>query len=450
MKRSLLLVLAATLGPLGTACGEASLAPPDSPGAGWQGHDDLTSVLDDFRALERNGDLSVRGCDQLMGRVERLPEALLEAKAQTSFDVGLMTQRCGRPRQALDHFRAALAADPSLWQARVALARGQALDPHVLVPELSRAMLDSEYTDKSVMVDLARAQLARRSPKADSDGADDFARAERNLKRALVLDDAYMPALDELARLQLDNARRAAGVDIAGGPSRSSSRAPKIPRQSLDLALLSCTQAIAKDATYAPIHATLGLVLNELGDLGGAARAFDHARTLDKKLFEAHLGYAAINLSFRGFDRAEDGYRAALELAPDDYDAALGLALALRGQADDAERGPAKLAEAERVLVRLEQRVPTRPEAFFNHAVLLEMVGAKGGGPASLRKAREAYERFVEVAKGHGELTGDVSDVTAEPTRSDAACAGEPADAPGCKRGRLYDLKQQLGEPTAG
>lgn len=450
MKRSLLLVLAATLGSLGTGCGEASLAPPDSPGVGWQGHDDLTAVLDDFRELERAADLSVNRCAGLMARVERLPEALLRATAQTSLDVGRMAQRCGRPREALDHFRAALTANPSLWQARVALVRGQSLDPHVAVPELSRAVLDSEYTDKTVMVDLARAQLARRSATADSDGGDDFARAERNLKRALVLDDAYMPALNELARLQLDNARRAAGVDLGRGPSRTSARTEKIPRQSLDLALLSCTQAIAKDATYAPIHATLGLVLYELGDLGGAARAFDHARELDQKLFEAHLGYAAINLSFRGFDRAEDGYRAALGLAPDDYDTALGLALALRAQADDAERGAAKLAEAERLLVRLEQRTPGRPEAYFNHAVLLEMVAAKGGGPAALQKARAEYGRFVEAAKGHGDFAADVSDVTAEPTRSDASCAGEPADAPGCKRGRLYDLKQQLGEPTAG
>lgn len=452
MKRSLVLLVSSTLATLTAGCGEASLSHPfESPGVGRVEGDDLGRVLDDFRDLERHGELSASGCDPLIARVERLPDQLRTAKAQTTYEVGRMAERCGLPHAARDHYRAALAADPSFWQARVALLRGQPLAPEERVRELERAMLDSQYTDKGVMLELARAQLARRSAKADSDGADDFARAERNLKRALVLDDAFMPALNELARLHLENARRAAGAELDRGPSRVTPRAVKIPRGALDLALLSCTQAIAKDERYAPVHATLGLVLYELGDLGGAARAFDQARQLDKRMLEAHLGYAAINLSFRGFERAEEGYRAAVALAPDDYDATLGLALALRGQADAPEDvGRTKLAEAERLLVRLEERAPSRPEAYFNHAVLLELVGAKGGGPKTLQRAVAAYQRFVAAAEGHREFADDVSDVTAEPTRSDAACAAEPADAPGCKRGRLYDLRQQLSEPGAG
>ena len=67
-----------------------------------------------------------------------------------------------------------------------------------------------------------------------------------------------------------------------------------------------------------------------------AVKEFQTAAQLDPHFFEAQMNLAAINLSFRGFDKAEAAYRKALEMHPNDYDAHLGLALALRGQIDDS------------------------------------------------------------------------------------------------------------------
>ena len=92
----------------------------------------------------------------------------------------------------------------------------------------------------------------------------------------------------------------------------------------------------ARTPNYAPIHNTSGLILNELGQVNTAVEGVPAAAQLDPHFFEAQMNLAAINLSFRGFDKAEAAYRKALEMHPNDYDAHLGLALALRGQIDDS------------------------------------------------------------------------------------------------------------------
>src|SRR5690606_14052222 len=98
------------------------------------------------------------------------------------------------------------------------------------------------------------------------------------------------------------------GIAAAAGQQK------KADTQALELAALVCSQALRKNPNYAPVHNTSGLISAELGDLSAAARAFGTARQLDPKFFEAHMNYAAVNLSFRGFRQAEDAYRKALQL----------------------------------------------------------------------------------------------------------------------------------------
>src|SRR5262249_52778111 len=159
---------------------------------------------------------------------------------------------------------------------------------------------------------------------ADDDGADDLERAKKNLHRALAIDDGSMKALNQLALLHLDRARRAAGK--------------KAVTQALELAALICSQAMKKNPRWAPIHNTAGLLEADLADPTRAAAAFDEARRLDPRFVEAHMNLAALNLHVRGFARAEEAYRAVLALRPNDYDARLGLALAIRGQIDGASQ----------------------------------------------------------------------------------------------------------------
>src|SRR6202000_3215171 len=114
------------------------------------------------------------------------------------------------------------------------------------------------------------------------------------------------------------------------------SRERKIDTQALDLAAVVCSQAIRKNPKYAAIHNTAGMIQVELGNLNSAVGEFNAARTLDPSFYEAQMNYAAVNMQFRGFDKAREAYEAALRMRPNDYDAHLGLALALRGEINDS------------------------------------------------------------------------------------------------------------------
>src|SRR4029079_3964412 len=101
--------------------------------------------------------------------------------------------------------------------------------------------------------------------------------------------------------------------------------------QQLELAALVCSQAIKKDPHYPPIHNTAGLIENELGHGNHAGAELGRAVELDPGFFEAQMNYAALNLGFRGFEQAQAAYRRAIDVRPNDYDAHLGMAVALRG-----------------------------------------------------------------------------------------------------------------------
>src|SRR6185312_2357034 len=105
------------------------------------------------------------------------------------------------------------------------------------------------------------------------------------------------------------------------------------------------------------------------GNLNGAVQEFNSARTIDPSFYEAQMNYAAVNLSFRGFEQAEAAYRKAIELKPNDYDGHLGLALALRGSITDSNFDK-NVREASDELGKAKQIAPDRPETYYNEAIL--------------------------------------------------------------------------------
>jgi tetratricopeptide (TPR) repeat protein len=202
-----------------------------------------------------------------------------------------------------------------------------------------------------------------------------------------------MAAMNQLALIYLERARRTQGA--AG---------KKAATQALELAALVCAQGLKKNPRWAPLYNTLGLVEVELGNLSRAAAAFDDARRLDPRLVEAHMNIAALNVEVRGFARAEEAYRAVLALRPDDYDAHVGLALAIRGQIDDASESD-RVALATRELETAIHIAPQRPDAYLNQGILVQEYGARNGDPSaslkSLARAKELYERFIDKADGN-------------------------------------------------
>ena len=196
-----------------------------------------------------------------------------------------------------------------------------------------------------------------------------------------------MPALDALARHHFARARRRPNkpADI----------------QQLELAALVASQAMEKNATYAPIYNTAGLVQNELGHTHLASTFFERATELDPLLFEAHMNLAELNLSYRGYAKAESAFRRAIAIRPNDYDAHLGLAVALRGHIS----GTATAAELDAVRAELavcKKIDGDRPDAFYNDAILTQEFEAKTAKdtPAALAALDRTIAKFEEF-KAH-------------------------------------------------
>src|SRR5260221_617211 len=106
----------------------------------------------------------------------------------------------------------------------------------------------------------------------------------------------------------------------------------------------------------------------------------------------------------------DDGYKAALKIKPGDYDAHLGLALAIRGQINDSNFDQ-RVAEAQSELEQCKKLAPDRAETFYNEAILTQEYKAKGGGQNAvpmLEQAANIFDSFVQKAGGAPEFADAV------------------------------------------
>jgi tetratricopeptide (TPR) repeat protein len=383
-----------------TGCGARALPPaatppPEGPVAAARPDPSFAQGLSEMARHERAGDWSEASCKETL--------ALLlggTPSAAASYDAGLVQRRCKHEGEAKALFEAAVARDPRFYPARAALALGSAGDPAGLdraIAELSTILRETRFSNADTLVSLATLQMRRANATADEEGTGDLDRAGKNLHRALAIDDSNMSALNQLALVHLQQARH---VGAAGAPRQEGKKAAT---QALELAALVSAQAIAKNPRWAPIHNTAGLIEVELGNLSRAAAFFDEARRLDPRLLEAQMNVAALNLQVRGFARAEEAYRAVLAIRPEDYDARVGLALAIRGQIDEPSE-VTRVAAATQELEHAKQIAPERPEAYFNQAILVQEYGGRTGKPGealvSLARAKGLYEQFIAKADG--------------------------------------------------
>lgn len=323
-----------------------------------------------------------------------LEAAEASGKAIPRYNAGLALLRCHKSAEAKEHLKRALEIDKKLTGAKVKLTLigfeeegDKGIDR--AIDELRKATVEARFSDPAALTALAMLELRRGNPATDSDGSHDFDRAKKNIQRALAIDDAYMPAYNQLALYYMALAKQRAPAG----------RGKRVNENALELGALVCSQAARKDPKFAPIHNTAGLIHMELGNISAAAAAFAQARALDPSLFEAHMNFAAVNMRFRGFENAEKAYRAAIRLKPQDYDGHVGLALALRAQA--GAPGDAKAMEAKRELFAAKQIDPDRPEAYYNEAVLTQEYGEEDAKDpdAPLKKASALFTAFIEKAK---------------------------------------------------
>jgi len=390
--------------------------------------DRFNAALDAFNGHDKANDWNDQTCGETAKMFEDAASAQASGKfPEANYDAGLAYQRCGNDKEAKAHFEKALTDDPKFHFARAQLALYQfKADGNVdaAISALEQAVNDANFQNVPALVDLAMFQMLRDSQTvganchAKSGGKEvdlpDFDCAKLNLQRALAIDDGYMPAFNQLALYYFGSAKKKAGSGRKFGRTiaTNAALAKRGDVQQLELAALVCSQAVRKTPTYAPIHNTSGLILNELGQVNSAVKEFSQATQLDPHFFEAQMNLAAINLSFRGFDKAEGAYRKALEMHPNDYDAHLGLALALRGQIDDTNYDK-QVAAVQAELDACKKIDPARPDALFNEGILTQEYKAKGAGGtdkavAVYQQAKQVFQTFMEKAAGKPEYDGAV------------------------------------------
>lgn len=395
--------------------------PPDELAPGTESIETFDQALRAFVEVDAQGGFDAKRCRELRQRFEAASKQHArqhdEPLAVALYNAGVVERRCGNAEAARRFFERAAAADPDLGEAVVqaALERYRSTgDVHRTIDALRQRVERSRFQDVRALVALATLQLERNaaSPGIGCENDDDCALL--NLQRALAIRDDDPAALNQLALVHLVHADRA----HATLPERSRETSYQIDspqlltspiegrilnRQQLDLALLVADQGRQKASGYAPLYNTTGLILFELGNYTGASRMFTHARELDPKLYAAHMNFAALNQSFRGYEQAEQGYRAALAIDPESYEAKLGLALAIRSQL--AVTGDSNDARSQSALDLLEQArasAPERPEAYFNLGVLLQDTMAKREDGASvLIAARDRFREFLDRADGN-------------------------------------------------
>lgn len=391
-------------------------------------------ALEAMVATDRTQSWSQSKCDEISRQFLDASEDVSAYWPEPIYNAAVTKQRCSEDVAARELYQGILAKSAGFHRARVQLARidlsAGKLSVDLGIAEMHRAVLDANYQNVEALTELARLQMQRDNAVPDVDGATDMARAKKNLQRALAVDDAHMPTMNQLGIYYLTMAKRAGGDE------------------GLDLALLVTSQGIRRDQSYAPLRNTAGLIFYEMGDLTRASASFDTARRLDPRFFDAHMNFASLNVMVRGFAAAEDAYRKAIALKPNDYDAHLGLALALRGQIESARDREATLDDAEETLRKARALDSKRPEAYFNLGILYESYRASSttaDGNRALDMAIAFFQEFAEKAKGKPEFASAVEDVLAVPTKTDDECMKpEAADDKACKRGRIHDLRDLM------
>jgi tetratricopeptide (TPR) repeat protein len=410
---SLLMLLVAACGggapeakaPKGPAPGNKTDGPNPMSAEAQKGYNDALQAM---VAHDKANDWNEGSCAQIaksfIDAAAHQKSTMQKDMPEALYNAGLAYQRCNKDAEAKAQFAAALNLDSKFHHARVQIAlydlkeKGDgAMEPVIL--ELQQAVADAQFQNVQALVNLAMLQMKRRSTHTDQDGANDFDRAKKNLQRALAIDDGYQPAFNQLALYYLEMAKLKAGRSTKA-KTATFTKTKKADQAQLELAALVCSQAIRKNPNYAAIHNTAGLIQVELQVINSAVQEFQTAAKLDPLFFEAQMNYAAINLSFRGFKQAEDAYRNALKVKPNDYDAHLGLALAIRGQINDANFDK-YVADAQKELDECKRLAPDRAETLYNEAILTQEYKAKGGGANAvpmLEQAAGIFDAFVSKA----------------------------------------------------
>ena len=146
----------------------------------------------------------------------------------------------------------------------------------------------------------------------------------------------------------------------------------------------------AMKVNLAVVHNTLGLVELKRKNISPAITQFRKAVDMNPAFNEARLNLAALSLNNRDYKTAEENFRAVLQAQPKNYEAAIGLGVALRGGK--------KIDEAETQYNEAQKLDSANPSSYFNLGLLYQEY--KDGQKPTLQKAQGYYRQFLAKAGG--------------------------------------------------
>lgn len=313
----------------------------------------------------------------------------------------------GRER-AIGLLREAIIQDKNLWEARydLGVVLASAGDLAGAEEQLrAAAKLAPEAVD--VVIALAEVQRRRGENREAADALGDYLQTHAQAVEARML---YVGALRNSG--QVEKAIAQARELLVRKPGDASALAElalcHLSKGERDTASLLAKQALDSNPKSAIAERATGLIALANGDDALAFQAFLKATQEDPRDTTARLNMGGVLLRAGAYAKAEEQYRAILVVSPEDADAAVGLAAALRGEADTQH--PAKLDEAKSLLEKVLVADPHNVSALFNLGVLYtdflkKPEDARGHFRRFLTDARSDHpsrpeaERYLSVMK---------------------------------------------------
>lgn len=321
-------------------------------------------------------------------------------KAAKEFESAMRALRLGGPEQfdtAKARLRAALDADPKLWEAWhdlgvIAFREGE---DEAAVGHFTKAL--AIHVDHMPTL-LARAEANRRaghrkeartdyetalraSEEDDPNRRDAAARLASLLRDAGDFDDA-VNVLRETVRLSGVNSKIYTELGLI-----------YIQQKRLELAELVLAKAIEADGKDPAAYNALAILALKQGKAQEAFERFDHAASLDASYIDARFNKATVLLDAGDYARARTELEAVVAKRPEDYAAHVALGVAHRGLKEhkDAKR------IWETVANNAPKKSAARADALFDLALLkIDFLEDPTGGKADL-------ERYLQDAPAaHG------------------------------------------------
>jgi tetratricopeptide (TPR) repeat protein len=340
---------------------------------------------------------------------------------------GVQAAKEGARDRAIALLREAITIDANLWEAHYDLGVVLAGAGDLAGAEDQLAIASKLAPDEQEIAQaLAETRRRRGEQKAAAEGLSDFVQAHPNAVDARTL---YVAALRESG--QIDKAIAEAREVLVRKPSDATALAElalsHLAKGEKEAAALLAKQALDSSPGSAVAHRATGLLDLANGDDAEAFAEFRKASQADPKDTTSRLNMGVVLLKAGAFPKAEEQYRQILTVNPDDVEAQVGLAAALRGEAD--AQHPQKLEEARGLLEKVLAADSHNTSAEFNLGVLYADFLKRPADAAPL------FKRFLSDAPGDHPLRADadkyISAASASaPTPAPAPVPGSPAPAP--------------------